>query len=454
MFKKIWKNFLDWLKEYREELIFLLVAVGLTFVVQLVGCNEVAFHYQPPTSCADFDMSELEDANCEVEDNNEIDWAGLDGPGSIRQVQPGVPVTGPSVPAQTTLGSPLQQPQSRPPGPSVIRFSNTYHMGIVDIIFVIDNSRSMHVEHTNIANQFDQFLDSIKYLDYRVAMMTVDTSDSPNNRDRTYQDGHFIEFGNGQKYLSNENESQSQHEENIRLFKAAVQRPESIECMQAGNANECPDDERAICALNKSLDISSQRDFFRTTSHLMVVILSDEDERSSEEYRRQQWNLNRTDYRLTGCDDPRNFYSRVAQRIGVHTGISVHAIIIPPGDESCLAEQDDDMGKGYYGELYERFAEPSGSILREFPYITSGQVLSICNRSFGAQLGRLSDYLQEPLPITLPCEPYRVQNVRLVDEGNSENVRYELNGKNLKILEDQVSLSSRVHVAIECPAGG
>ena len=451
--QKIWKNFLDWLKEYREELVFLLVAVGLTFVVQLVGCNNVNFHYEPPTSCDDFDLSGLEDATCETKDTTEIDWAGPDGPGSIRHVEADPPIPGFSVPAgRPTNSSP--HPPSRPPGPAVIDFSNTYHMGIVDIIFVIDNSRSMHVEHTNIANQFDQFLDSIKYLDYRIAMMTVDTSDSPNNEDRTYQDGHFIEFGNRRKYLSNASGSSSQHKENIRLFKAAVQRPESIECMQAGKANKCPDDERAICALNRSLDIYSQRDFFRTTSHLMVVILSDEDERSSEEYRRQQWNLNRIDYRLTGCDDPRNFYSRVAQRIGVHTGISVHAIIIPPGDDRCLAEQDDALGKGYYGEVYESFAEPSGSILREYPYITPGQVLSICDRSFGAQLGRLSDYLQEPLPITLPCEPYRVQNVRLVDEGNSENVRYELNGKNLTILEDQVSLSSRVHVTIQCPAGG
>ncbi|MDE0151158.1 MAG: hypothetical protein OXK80_01500 [Bdellovibrionales bacterium] len=449
--KKVWKNLLDWLKEYKEELAFFLIAVGLTLSIQLVGCNEVAFHYQPPTSCADFDIGDLEDAECDTPDSNEIDWAGPDGPGGIRQVVPGADGPDSSVPA-TTTSSP-SQPPSRPSGPSLIRFSNTYNMGIVDIIFVIDNSRSMHVEHTNIANQFDQFLDDIRYLDYRIAMMTVDISDSPNNKDRTYQDGYFIEFKRGQKYLSNADRSSSQHDENIRLFKSAVKRPESIECMQAGKADECPDDERAICALNKSLDISSQRDFFRKTAHLMVIILSDEDERSSEEYRRQQWQLNRIDYRLTGCDDPRNFYSRVSQRIGLHTGISVHAIIIPPGDERCLQEQDDELGKGYYGELYERFADPDGSVLREFPYITPGQVLSICDRSFGAQLGRLSDYLQEPLPITLPCEPYRVQNVQLVDGGSSENVRYELNGKNLTILEDQVSLSSRVRVDIFCTAG-
>jgi len=439
MFKKIWKNFLDWLKEYREELIFFVVAVSVVFIVQLVGCNEVAFHYEPPTSCSDFDMSDLEDATCES--GYEVDWADAGDPDLIKPVKPRVP--------DDSLPNP---PQTRP-GPYMIRFSNTYHMGIVNIIFVIDNSRSMHVEHTNIANQFDQFLDSIKYLDYRIAMMTVDTSDSPNNKDRTYQDGYFIEFKRGQKYLSNDDKSRSQHRENIKLFKEAIQRPESIECMQPGKANECPDDERAICALNKSLDIPSQGDFFRT-AHLMVVILSDEDERSSKEYRKQQWNLNRVDYRLTACDNPLNFYSRVAQKVNVHTGISVHAIIIPPGDERCLAEQHDSMGRGYYGELYERFAKPSRSVLREYPYVTSGQVLSICDRSFGTQLGRLSDYLQEPLPITLPCEPYRLQNVRLVDGDSSENVRYELNGKNLKILEDHVSLSSQIRVDIFCPADG
>ena len=279
MSKKTWKKLLGWLKEYKEELIFFLIAVGLTFSVQLIGCNEVAF-YQRPQSCADFDMADLESASCEVEQpvppSDDIGtgtgtgtkWAGNDGPDPVRSSTP------------DSSGIYSDPPRSRSSShSSVIRFNNTYYMGVVDIIFVIDNSRSMYPEQQNIANQFDEFLDSIQDLDYRIAMMTVDISDSPNNRDRTYQDGHFIEFGNRRKYLSNDEGSRSQHRENIRLFKEAVQRPESLSCMEKGRANECPDDERAICALNKSLDISSQRDFFRKPSHLMVVILSDEDEK-------------------------------------------------------------------------------------------------------------------------------------------------------------------------------
>ena len=446
MCKKMRKKILLWLKEYKKELILLLVVVGLFFSVQLIGCNEVAFHYQPPMGCDDFDLSGLEDAGCK---EIPIDEGTDDGNDWVEPEDPTDPARAltPDSPGERRL-----DPPRRPSSPSVIRFSNTYPMGVVDIIFVVDNSRSMHVEQKNIADQFDEFLDSIEELDYRIALMTVDVSDSPNNRDRTYQDGYFIRFKNRRTYLSS-GDSRSQHEENIKMFKAAVQRPESIECLEDGKEDECPDDERAICALNKSLDISSQQDFFRKTAHLMVIILSDEDERSSEEYRKQQWDLNRVDYRLNACDDPRNFYSKVSQRIGLHTGISVHAIIIPPGDEDCLAEQSDALGQGYYGEEYEKFAKPSGRILREYPYITSGQVLSICDRSFGSQLGRLSDYLQKPLPITLPCEPYRVKNVRLVDDGDSDDVRYELEGKNLKILEDQVSLSSRVKVTVLCPAG-
>lgn len=453
MSKKMRQKLLIWLKEYKKELVFLLIAVGLVFSVQLIGCNEVAFHYQAPQSCGDFELLDLEDASCEVISDDGGDDGGIGpmdtgGPDPARASTPDpARASTPDTPGESVPASPRTRS-----GPDVIQFSNTYPMGIVDIIFVIDNSRSMHIEQQSIANQFDQFLDSIQDLDYRIALMTVDISDSPNNRDRTYQDGHFIRFKNGRKYLSN-SDNRSQHRENIRLFKSAVQRPESIECLEDGREDECPDDERAICALNKSLNISSQRDFFRKTSHLMVIILSDEDERSSEEYRKQQWDLDRVDYRLTPCDDPRNFYSKVAQRIGLHTGISVHAIIIPPGDDECLAEQNDALGQGYYGKIYKKFAKPSGRILREYPYITSGQVLSICDRSFGAQLGRLSEYLQEPLPITLPCEPYRLQNVRLVDDGGSENVRYELEGKNLKILEDQVSLSSKVRVTALCPAG-
>ncbi len=438
-----WKKFAKWLEEYQKELILLLIAAGLTLSVQLIGCNDqVVLNYSPPTSCDDFDLSGLEDASCEdvsVDTERDFDAAG-NFPGEFSGADSGSP--GEIRPAE---------PRSQGAN-SYMTVTATYNMGVVDIIFVIDNSRSMHVEQRNIANQFDQFLDDIQYLDYRIAIMTVDISDSPDNRDRTYQDGHFIRFKNGRKYISNEQGSQSEHRKNIKMFRESVQRPESIECMEPGKADLCPDDERAICALNKSLDISSQRDFFRPHSHLMVVILSDEDERSSEEYREQQWALNRTDYRLRSCDDPRNFYSKVAQRIGLNTGISVHAIIIPPGDDDCLAEQDEELGQGYYGEVYEDFAEPSSSIVREYPYITRGRVLSICDRDYGSQLGQLSDYLQRPLPITLSCEPYRVENVRLVDEdGGSEKVKYELDGKNLTITEDRVSLSSQIRLTVFCP---
>ena len=434
------------IKNYGEEIVTLLMIVALSIALYLVGCGTTTFNYVPPTSCSDLEYQGLEDAVCSppgevgnIEGLEPTDYDCSDNPEEC----------------ENNRGS--DRNRDRTSGESddaYIAFSNSYSMGKIDIIFVIDNSRSMYKEQQNIAGQFNKFLDAIDHLDYRIAIMTVDISDSPGNRDRYYQDGKFIRMGRDRLlYLENEDFADNyeySQDENIEMFKVAIRREESLKCLD--EERKCPDDERAICALNLSFDRSNQAKFFRPTGHLMVVIISDEDERSSQEYIDAQRRLYEKDYSLTACDDPYTFYRNIAQKVSKHKSVSVHSIIIPPDDDDCLDEQNDSNGRGYYGEVYEMFALPTLETRDKYPFVLDGQVISICKRNYGAQLGQLSDFAAEVQPIALPCIPHKVNHVRLKKENRSSSSRldYRVEGRNIIIEASDIPLNSRVLVSVLC----
>ena len=437
------KNISSQLKKYTEEIALSLIIIGLSLALYFIGCGTTQFNYVPPGSCADLEIQGLDDPKCDTgtfiadpifcEDNSD-DLSCL------------------------CEENPDHEDCTEDRDPKVsddpyIRFSNSYVMGKIDIIFVVDNSSSMYEEQQNIAGQFDRFLDSIDHLDYRIAMMTVDTSDSPGNEDRYYQDGKFIRMGRDRiHYLENEDFAEDydyDQEDNVEMFKEAIQREESLECLD--DSDQCPDDERAICALNLSFDRSSQADFFRPTGHLMVIILSDEDERSSKEYIDAQKRLRDKDYSLTACDDPYTFYRNVSQKISKHKSVSVHSIIIPPGDRKCLRAQESEHGHGYEGEVYKIFSEPSRKTRDKYPFVLEGQVISICDKNYGRQLGRLSDFIADIQPIALPCIPHKVEHVKLKKSSRSSSrIDYRVEGRNIIIEEDDVPLNSKISVSILC----
>ena len=57
--------------------------------------------------------------------------------------------------------------------------------GKVDILFVIDNSKSMEMEQRVLARQFDSFLARFQKLDYHIAIITTDA-----HKDQ----GRFLKF--------------------------------------------------------------------------------------------------------------------------------------------------------------------------------------------------------------------------------------------------------------------
>ena len=240
-------------------------------------------------------------------------------------------------------------------------------IGRVTMVFVMDNSSSMHKEHKSLSKQAKKFLAGLKNIPYRIAVITTDISASPGNPNhgQVFQDGNFIPFAHsGKKFLENTNLGRMPSSEDIKGFADTIVRPETLDCDSASaNAEEdtaqddffrtgvmrsetdvstsgrCPSsDERAIYSLN--LAVEKQADLLDSSDHLMFIIFSDEDERSSKQFMANNSLL------LQSKDLPETLVETVYTHLGAAKTFSVHSIIIPPGDEQCLNEQNRNAYQG------------------------------------------------------------------------------------------------------------
>ena len=433
---------LDVMAQY---LVKALVVLGIVVVMYIVGCSETYFGSLKTVTCVDF-SNQFGADNCKP----------TPPPNNIRNTEK---------------------------DGKFLQFDYDVHLGEVDIIFVIDNSSSMHKEHKSIARQMKGFLNQIKNLDYRLAVITTDISSSPKNprRGASYQDGKFIRIGNSRNYFENENIGYSPSEQGVEDFISAIQRPETLSCEKrkansdgvdldyyykhgkyrdssaddVPTATACPSsDERGIYALNLALENSSQGEFFRKDAHLMAVILSDEDERSSQYFINQQLDQGFTEYAFEERDYPESLVETVYNRLGALKTFSVHSIVIPPGNSSCLQHQNKDSysgpgsGRGYYGSTYAELSRARSGELLKYGNLLRGSVISICDRRFSQQLSRVGLFADVPR-ISLPCsEPEYIK--MKVNGRNERKFKYDIEGRSLSISPGAVPLGSQVQVTIVC----
>lgn len=290
-------------------------------------------------------------------------------------------------------------------------------LGKINILFVVDNSASMTEELESIAHQFTEFLGSIKETDYRIAIITTDWENDK---------GQFLLFPNNQKFLSNPNGDSSIHNKNVGYFQQVVKRP-------VGD-NE---DERGIYALNMALDNAGHSDFFRKKSLFMVIIVSDEDERSWGGKRPEGCPYGKIEL-LETYDLPETFFRKVSHHNPLSI-VEVHSIITPEGKYPCDGDQ-------VHGRIYAQASNPSDDILRRYGNIRRGHVGSIRETNYSSQLGPIADTLLNVSPIPLHCFPVG-ERVFLQVEGRRVNFRLE--GRQV-VIEDQVSFGSKARVAYRC----
>lgn len=326
--------------------------------------------------------------------------------------------------------------------PSGYQFNYRVTSGEVDMLFVDDNSGSMYPEQVEMANRFPGFLDSIYRLDYRIAVITTDIYNNG---------GGFLSFPNGGKYLSNKSRViDAKHNENITQFQNTIKRSETIDCDTfrikypgADDPDWCPSgDERGIYAMNLAIARGDQRSFFRSGGHLAVVILSDEDERSN--------GGNFSGFELQELDTPLSFVQRTKTYLGATKSVSVHSIIIRPGDTYCHSLQNSQSGvKGFYGYSYAALSNPDQA-LRNAGNIVGGELGNICSSNYTTELGNIAARLNQHQPPVLPCMPENGQVQVSYDPSPGVAISYSIDSSRRLHLSPVPTAGQHVNLSFKC----
>ena len=194
----------------------------------------------------------------------------------------------------------------------------------------------MTEEQEIIANQFNGLFEEIAEMNYQIAIITTDMENN--------QGGKFIPFAPREIFLSNRRKKPATHQANKTLFQNIIHTGHN------GSLNE-----QGIAALNKRLDEEkkSPSEFFREHSHLMVIIVSDEDEKSDGT-------------NLEHVNLPEIFFKKINElKFSKYSSVIVHSIIWKPEDSQTACPSGLKPGK-----TYARASHP------EMPVIESLEIFS------------------------------------------------------------------------------
>lgn len=300
-------------------------------------------------------------------------------------------------------------PDPDPSGPTLHQNSFTVPSHAVDVLVVDDNSGSMTTEQSNMGDRFPQFITSLAGFDWQLGITTTDMEIDNKTSNDYRQNGRLLPFSDNVYVINNQTQNAEQ------LFLDTVQRP----------AGEGDGDERGIYAAYKAID-RNDKNLFRPVVNgaspvLAIIILSDEDERSS--------GGQDVDKPLELEDEPETLINLVKQKWQDKKQLLINSIIVRPGDTACYNTQgyfkDDGTWKqeGKYGTIYDLATT-----------LTNGILGNICADDYSAQLQSMGDrILQTVDTFTLDCQPVNGQFTYKINGvlGNSSNAT--LNDKNVKL---------------------
>lgn len=226
----------------------------------------------------------------------------------------------------------------------------------VDLLVVMDNSRSMAEEQEKMAERTQNLLNEIDTLDWRIGFTTTDVSTG------TYgMRGELLPLiGAAGKVLAKG--ANDAH----RVFGDTMKREETLTCPDTG---VCPSgDEQPLAATLLAVQKrqGANRDFFRDGADVMVLVITDEDEKS-----------NGAAGALTGAQ----LVSGVRQVLPEDQKFIVSAIVVKPGDSSCHSQNAPD---GNYGNVV------AGAVS-----LTGGFLGSVCAVDYADQLKRIGQLVRK-----------------------------------------------------------
>ncbi len=282
----------------------------------------------------------------------------------------------------------------REDGYDVFDYSITTGDGLVDILFIDDNSGSMYPEQQKMGEKFPNFISSLQSLDYRIAITTTDIQSDRNpprpiNGNGALQNGRLIEYAPGLKYIARSTPNANT------LFLNTIRRTETLGCEQSNFASEsCPSgDERGIYAAWEAIN-RNELSFIRPNAHLALVIIADENERSADTQTRSSNSFWDQHYPFDSKDRPETLVQLVNSKFSNSKTFSVHSIVVK--DATCKNSQYQQAGvSAYYGDAYMALSN-----------LTEGHIGSICAADYGAEMGSIGAAIVDRVAsVKIACRP-------------------------------------------------
>ena len=320
--------------------------------------------------------------------------------------------------AVITVACTGNQFEQLPSLPDVRLFSQSFDQEtqerMVDLLVVVDNSRSMRADQQKLAREFSNFVSGISESDYRIGVTTTDTDSVGFENTPGYWGNLDVISQTGKNYISKDDQNPEA------LFSNIINRQETTDCTLTQDPEVCASfNERPLYAIFMAIQKREAQNagFFRDGADLAVLIITDEDETEEE-----------ATGDLYTSDDLLSF---IETEFAGEKKVLGFSIAIQNGDEECFNEQAKDTVSGALAVSY-------GVRVGELGDLTGGFQVSICNQNFGQDLASISDYVQREL---LPFKHKLPESVDLntievlvtLLDGREFEVNIEILGQELRI---------------------
>ena len=269
-----------------------------------------------------------------------------------------------------------------------------------NILFILDTSGSTTDIQTNLPNYLTGFVQSLSGVDYRIGLITTDTSSLVSDTVKNYpnssndngalQDGRLVQMSDGTYFLTPQSSTTQ-----ISVPQIAQS---ASSCISSNyNAAIClSDDPRGIFAANLMVS-SNNNSFFRVGTPTTFIIISDADERNST-------SLSTYGFAQGAQDAPSSLVTNF-QATYPSTQLQVDAMVIEPGDTTCYNQRRNRNGNplifGFNAPIYANLVSQTGGVLG-----------SVCNSNFTSQIGSVPSAVPAASQVgalPLSCRPIKDQ---------------------------------------------
>lgn len=260
----------------------------------------------------------------------------------------------------------------------------------VDLLVVMDNSRSMAYEQERMAERTQNLLNEIDSLDWRIGITTTDVSNGSYGLR-----GELLPLtgANGKVLVKGANDAQ-------RIFGDTMKRDETLTCPTTG---VCPTgDEQPLAATLQALQKrgGANQGFFRPNADMMVLIITDEDEKSNGS---------------AGATTGAALVNGVRQILTDDQKFIVSAIVVKPGDTNCHSANAPD---GNYAHIV------AGAVS-----LTGGFLGSVCASDYADQLKRIGQLVRKAADSFELAQTPATGTLQLTFDPAQPQTRWKLVGK-------------------------